>query len=222
MQNEAIRILIVDDHQIMIDGIKSMLSKEPGIIVIAHANNGKQAIELLEKIEVDVILMDVEMPIMNGIDATTLITKKHPNVNIIALTTYDEKSIINIMLKAGAKGYILKNINRNILVDAIHRVADGIPYHGTDVSIALAKDSLNEKAKIPNTDNNIITDSILSKREIEILKLIVNGSSNKEIGDILFISPKTVETHRNNIMKKLDVHNTASLVKKAIKSGLVE
>ncbi len=222
MQNNTIRILIVDDHQIMIDGIKSMLSKEPGIIVIAHANNGKQAIELLEKIEVDVILMDVEMPIMNGIDATTLITKKHPNVNIIALTTYDEKSIINIMLQAGAKGYILKNINRNILVDAIHRVADGMPYHGTDVSIALAKDSLNEKTKISNTENTNITDSILSKREIEILKLIVNGSSNKEIGDILYISPKTVETHRNNIMKKLDVHNTASLVKKAIKSGLVD
>jgi two-component system, NarL family, nitrate/nitrite response regulator NarL len=222
MQNETIRILIVDDHQIMIDGIKSMLSKEPGIIVIAHANNGKQAIELLEKIEVDVILMDVEMPIMNGIDATTQITKKHPQVNIIALTTYDEKSIINIMLKAGAKGYILKNINRNILVDAIHRVADGMPYHGTDVSIALAKDSLNEKTKIPNTENTNITDSILSKREIEILRLIVNGSSNKEIGNILYISPKTVETHRNNIMKKLDVHNTASLVKKAIKSGLVD
>ena len=222
MQNEAIRILIVDDHQIMIDGIKSMLSKEPEIMVIAHANNGKQAIDLLENIEVDVILMDVEMPVMNGIDATTHIAKKYPNINIIALTTYDEKSIINIMLDAGAKGYILKNINRSILVEAIQSVANGMPYYGTDVAIALAKDSLNEKTRISNPETTFIDTSNLSKREIEILKLIVNGSSNKEIGETLFISPKTVETHRNNIMKKLDVHNTASLVKKAIKSGLVD
>ncbi len=220
MSNKNIRVLIVDDHQIMIDGIKSMLSNEPDIIVVAHANNGSQAMDILKNVEVDVVLMDVEMPVMNGIDATRLVSQKYENIRIIALTTYDEKSIINTMLEAGAKGYILKNINRDILVQAIKTVAAGNTYFGTDVSIAMAKYSITEDAMPKKVKSEILSE--LSDRELDILKNIVNGLSNKEIGEKLFISPKTVETHRNNIMKKLDVHNVASLVKLAIKSGLID
>jgi DNA-binding NarL/FixJ family response regulator len=220
MKDKIINVMIVDDHQIMIDGIYSMLANEPDISIIQYANNGKQAIIMLEETTVDVVIMDIEMPIMNGIDATKHITANFPAIKIIALTTYDEKSIINAMLEAGATGYILKNINKEILVQAIKTVADGKNYYGTDITIAMAKNVLGKSTTNTLKEEQII--SSLSPREIDILKNIVNGLSNKEIGEKLFISPKTVDTHRNNIMKKLDVHNTASLVKFAIKIGLVD
>jgi DNA-binding NarL/FixJ family response regulator len=220
MLKKAIKVFIVDDHQIMIDGIKSMLSNVAEIVVVGHANNGQEAIHLLRNLDVDVVIMDVEMPIMNGIDATKYITSSYSEMKVIALTTYDEKSIIQTMFSAGAKGYILKNINRRILVEAICSVAEGGVFQGSDVSIAIAK-----KSMLHNQDDNIYSQSqatSLSSREVEILKHLVNGLSNKEIADLLYISPKTVETHRTNMMKKLKVHNIASLVKYAIKTGLVD
>ncbi|MBN2728308.1 MAG: response regulator transcription factor [Bacteroidales bacterium] len=215
----SVQILIVDDHQIMIDGIRSMLEGNTSITIAGEANNGLQALEFLSNHPVDVVLMDVEMPVMNGIDASVKIKDLYPQTKILALTTYDEKSIINAMLDVGVNGYILKNINRAVLVNAIETVATGKTYLGSDVKIAMVRNKSIE-AKV-NTITEELPKENLSDREMEVLKAIVNGLSNKEIANTLFISPKTVETHRNNIMKKLEVHNTASLVKVAIKSGLI-
>lgn len=215
-----IKVLIVDDHQIMIDGIKSMLEDNERIFVAGEANNGLEALGFLSVTLVDVVLMDVEMPIMNGIDASKQIRLRFPDIKILALTTYDEKSIINTMLDLGVNGYILKNINREVLVNAIETVAAGQTYLGSDVKIAMVKNKSIDVQSFPKEE--ITSTENLSGREMDVLKAVVNGLSNKEIASSLFISPKTVETHRNNIMKKLEVHNTASLVKKAIKSGLIQ
>lgn len=215
----TIKILIVDDHQIMIDGIRSMLEGNTSVTVVGEANNGLQALEFLSNHHVDVVLMDVEMPVMNGIDASAKIRNKYPDIKILVLTTYDEKSIIKTMLDAGVNGYILKNINREILLSAIETVADGKSYLGSDVKIAMVKNTPGNKVSTEIIDTDF---EELSTREMDVLNAIVNGLSNKEIAESLFISPKTVETHRNKIMKKLNVHNTASLVKKAIKIGLIK
>jgi DNA-binding NarL/FixJ family response regulator len=220
MTEKNIRVFIVDDHQIMIDGIKSMLAHEKGLTIVGHANNGKLALSLLENLETDVILMDIEMPVMNGIDATRIITAKYPSVKIIVLSTYDEKSLVKTMFDAGAKGYVLKNINREILVEAIITVAEGGVYQGTDVLISMARKPVDGDREVKYGDS--VVSQVLSQREIDVLKHIVSGLSSKDIAEQLFISPKTVETHRNNIMKKLNVHNIASLVKYAVKAGIVD
>ena len=218
MTTQQIHIMIVDDHQIIVDGIKSLLKEVENITVVAEANNGRDAIAMLEKTPVTIILMDIEMPILNGCDATAMITSRYPDIKIIALTTHDEKSIVRKMLNAGASGYVLKNINKEILVEAITTVAKGNIYFSSEISLALASPSAEEiiaPAKHPSSA------AFLSSREIEILKHLANGLSNNEIAEKLFISPNTVDTHRTHIMSKLKIHNVVSLVKYAIKSGLI-
>lgn len=217
MTEEKIKIMLVDDHQIVIDGISALLNKQKKLEVVAQANNGKEAIALLEKTTVDVILMDVEMPILNGCDATTIITTKYPEIKVICLTTHDEQPIVRKMIKAGAKGYILKNTDRKTLLDAINTVINGGIYFSSEIHIALA--TANSEFTLQEEDR---TSSIsnLTEREKEILIEIANGSSNKEIAIKLNLSVKTVDSHRTNIMKKLDIHNVVSLVKFALKSGL--
>ncbi len=217
MTAKRINIMIVDDHQIIIDGIKALLKDVKTIFVAAQANNGKDAIAIIEKTPVDIILMDIEMPLLNGCDATAIITSRYPEIKIIALTTYDEKSIVKKMLNAGASGYVLKNINKEILMEAIDTVAKGNTYFSSEIPIVLVAPS----AEI-TSQNQASSISLLSSREIEILKHIANGLSNNEIADKLFLSVKTIETHRTNIMQKLDIHNVVGLVKYAIKSGLSE
>ena len=219
MTNKLIHILIVDDHQIIVDGLKMLLDNETNIVVEGTANNGREALTFLENSFVDVVLMDIEMPVLNGFDATAIITKKHPEIKVIALTTYDEKSIINEMLNAGAKGYLLKNITREILVEAINVVVEGKQYLGSDILLALAKKTnLSKKTELAQALNF----SLLTNREVEVLKNIANGLTNKEIAGKLFISYKTVDTHRANIMSKLDIHSVVGLVKYAIKNGLID
>lgn len=211
--------MIVDDHQIIIDGIKSVLGDVNNIFVIAEANNGRDAITILEKKTVDIILMDIAMPILNGCDATAIITARYPLIKVIALTTYDEKSIVKKMLDSGASGYVLKNINKEILIEAIDAVAKGKIYYSSEIPILLATPS----SENPITEKKQATyTSLLSSREIEILQHIANGLSSNEIADKLFLSSKTIETHRTNIMRKLNIRNVVGLVKFAIKSGLVE
>lgn len=215
MTSKQINIMIVDDHQIIIDGIKALLKDEKNIFVAAEANNGKDAIAIMGKIPLDIILMDIEMPLLNGCDATAVITTRYPTAKIIALTTYDEKSIVTKMLNAGASGYILKNINKEILMEAINTVIKGKTYFSSEISITLAASSSDITSQLP-----VSPDALLSPREIEILKHIANGFSNNEIADKLFISSKTIDTHRTNIMQKLNIHNVVGLVKYAIKMGL--
>lgn len=218
MDEEQIKIMLVDDHQIVIDGINSLLDEQKKIKVVAHANNGKEALVLLENNVVDLVLIDVEMPILNGCETTAIITSKYPHIKVICLTTHDEKAIVSSMLKAGAKGYILKNTDRKTLLDAIDSVINGEIFYSSEIQIALATES--SKFKIPVDDQNPTLAS-LTEREIEILIEIANGLSNKEIGIKFNISIRTVDTHRKNIMKKLDIQNVVALVKFALKSGLI-
>ena len=206
-----INVLLTDDHQIIIDGLKSLLNNQEEINVAAHANNGREAIRILGLLSIDVLLMDIDMPVMNGIDALKEIRKSYPNVKVIILSMHNEAGMIKNLIEMGANGYLLKSCSQSELINAIKKVASGQSYFSTDVTLALLKPSANQGQ--PN--------ELLTERETEILKLIAGGFSNKEIGDQLFISHRTVDTHRTNLMKKLDVNNIAGLISYAIRNGIV-
>lgn len=206
-----INVLLTDDHQIIIDGLKSLLKNQDEINVAAEACNGREAIRILELISIDVLLMDIDMPVMNGIDALKEIRKNHPKVKIIILSMHNEAGMIKSLIDLGANGYLLKSCSQTELIDAIKKVALGQSYFSSDVTLALLKPAAKQGQQ----------NEILTEREIEILKLIAAGFSNKEIGDQLFISHRTVDTHRTNLMKKLDVSNIAGLISYAIRNGIV-
>lgn len=211
---ETIRLLLADDHLIIRDGIKLMLKKNPDFEIVAEASNGREVLEYLTNNPdtVDVVLMDINMPEMNGIEASDFITKHIKNVTILALTMHAEETYITSMLKAGAMGYILKESGTGELVSAIKSVARGQKYYSNDVSVTMINALMNdEKPK----------KSMLSEREIEVLGHIAGGSTNKEVGDMLCISGRTVETHRRNILAKLEVRNTAEMIRYAIENELV-
>jgi two-component system response regulator NreC len=208
-----INILLTDDHQIIIDGLKSLLKNSDEITVCAEANNGREALRILGILSVDVVLMDIDMPVLNGIDTLKEIRKQYRDVKVIILSMHDEAGMIKSLIELGANGYLLKSCSKDELVDAITKVADGQSYFSTDVTMALLKPA---NALNPEPKNELLTD-----RETEILKLIAAGFSNKEIGDRLFISHRTVDTHRTNLMKKLDVNNIAGLISYAIRNGIV-
>jgi two-component system, NarL family, nitrate/nitrite response regulator NarL len=208
-----LQLVLADDHSIVRDGIRALLTQEEGIHVKGEARNGNEVLELLSVVKVDLVLMDIDMPEMNGLEATRIIQKTYPSVKVIVLSMHDEKAMIQAMIAAGVDGYLLKNTPKAELVKAIYEVAQGHSYFPVEVkSRLLEKDSeAFRKGKLVD----------LTDREIEILTCIAEGLSNKEIGEKLFISHRTVDTHRTNLMQKLDVHNVAGLVRLAIQCGLV-
>lgn len=213
---QKIRTLLVDDHKIVRDGIKSILDNDKEIQVVAEAENGTDAIKYLENNNggVDVAIMDISMPELNGIDATEIISKLHKNVNILALTMHSDESYILNMIKAGALGYILKDSGGQKLIEAVKTVANGDKYYSNEVSVKMINSILN--ASKPKKET-----SELTSKELEILKHVVEGKTNKEIGKMYNISSRTIETHRRNIMKKLNVSNTAGMVATALKKKLI-
>ena len=219
MGTEKIKLMIVDDHPVISDGLKILLSDVKNIDVAATASNGKEALTVLKTKAVDVILLDIDMPVMNGIDAAPLILSAHPKIKIIALTSYSEKTLIKKMSDAGASGYLLKNVKKEEIVTAIQNVFKGEKYFGGEVAIHLAKNDAAEM--LSNTVQHELT-KLLSEREMEVLQLIANGFSNNAIAEKLFVSPKTVDNHRTTIMRKLNVHNVAGLVRIAIQNKLAE
>jgi len=207
-----LNILLVDDHQIVTDGLTAMLGDVPGICLKGVATDGAMALEMSRVLKVDVVLMDVDMPGMNGIAATQHFKREFPNIRILILTMHDEKGMIQVLLEAGADGYLLKTSSREDVLKGIQNVVSGEQHLSADVqSILLREDEQ------PHNE----TLAQLTTREVEVLRLIAEGYSNKEIGDRLFISHRTVDTHRTNLMQKLDVHNIAGLVRLAIECGLV-
>jgi len=216
---QKIKLMIVDDHQIVIDGIKSSLEEFGDILVIAEALNGKEALDKLARQQADIVLMDVDMPVMNGFETTCEIVKLYPKVKIITLTMFNEKSLINKMLDAGISGYLLKSVGKDELYRAIRQVGDGKKYLSADIALSIAKP---EYKDILSKQNTITPITPLSTREIEILKYIAQGLSNTEISKKLFISSRTVDNHRTNIMKKLDVHNIAGIIRYAIQNNIIE
>lgn len=213
-----IQIAIVDDHQIVRDGIKILIEDEPGFEISFEAENGKKAVELTQKKEPDLIIMDITMPKMNGIEATEQIKKNQPDVKILALTMLSEDQHIRKMIKAGASGYILKSSGKEELIKAINTIIEGNHYFSDGATKAILQELVQpsvSKAKEPDDVN--ITD-----REHEVLKLIVNEFTNQEIADQLFVSVRTVDAHRRNLLQKTGAKNTAGLVKFALKNNLFE
>lgn len=211
---QTIQIVMADDHDLIIEGVKTVLQESPEFCFVGEANNGKQLLLLLEKVQPDVILMDIDMPEMDGIEAGEIIKKKYPDVSIIALTVHNELGIIKKVRENKLDGYLLKNVEKEELIKAIRTVASGIKYFNANVLDSV----LNQIEKNPGREYS----AKLTSREIEILKLITDGYSNTEIGKKLFISHRTVDTHRTNLMKKLNVNNIAGLIKFALQHDLLD
>lgn len=213
-----IKLVIADDHEIFRDGFKLMLSKFPEITLVGEAGNGRELLELIEKEKPDVILTDIKMPVMDGIEATKKIAELYPEKGVIGLSMYDDDELIIEMLEAGAKGYLIKNAGKDQIIEAIKTVYNDEPYYCKTTSHKLtqmiAKSRFNPYKKTEKAE--------FSEREKEIIAGICDEMTNKEIGDKLFISVRTVEGHRLKILEKMNVKNTVGLVVYAIKNGIVK
>ena len=212
------RILIVDDHQLIIDGLRGFIESNQNYQVIGEANTGTEAIRLTSVLNPDLILMDIEMPEMSGIQASQEIKKSHPQIKIIIVSMHNEKQLIKKLIDQGADGYLLKNSSQREVMDAIEKVLNNQIYLSQDVTLSLLDKSQNKSSH----NSDVTTIAQLTEREIEILKLVAQGMTNKEVGDSLNISHRTVDTHRTNLMKKLNVTNVAGLIRFAFKNGLIQ
>ncbi len=200
-----IRLAIAEDHQSLIDGIKLLLEYEDDISIVGTANDGKDLLEIVEKKEPNVVLTDIRMPKMDGIQATKQIKKKYPKINILAFTMFEQVDAIEQMIDAGASGYILKNSSLEEVHKAILTVAKGETYFDADINTNV----LNSKSKNK-------TKGILTKRQIEILELIGQGKTSREIADLLFIGIHTVDTHRKNMVRILGLQGKGELLRYAL------
>lgn len=208
---KPIKIILTDDHQIVIDGLKAVLETAPDIQIIGAALNGKVLLQLLQTLTPDLILLDISMPIMDGLETAAKVKEQYPQVKILILTTHASPHKIKQILKLGVEGYILKDTGRAGLLNAIHTIMQGQTYVDLRVTESLVQSYQPQQKPLGH----------LTKREKEITQLIAQGKSTKEVAQALFISPLTVETHRKNIFSKLGIHKTAELVKYAIREGLI-
>jgi len=206
-----IKIVIVDDHQLVIEGLKSLLKPRQEIKIVASFTKGHELLQFLKNTVVDVILLDINLPDINGVDLCKLITKEYKDIAVVGLSTYSDRSIINEMISNGAKGYLLKNVTESELNEAVRKVYLGSYYYGSEIQKIMANTIFQTLGEIPR----------LTKREKQILKEIISGKTTNIIAKELFISSLTVETHRRNLMKKMNAPNVASLVKIAIDKMLV-
>ena len=211
-----IRIFIADDHKIFRDELVSLLSREDDMIVVAQAASGKEVLEQLHTVSPDLLILDIHMPGMPGEAICKWVKEQSPQMPVLVLSMHDESTYILKMLEAGASGYLLKEAGATELLQAIRTVAKGDTYYSQHVSQTILHQLIRGKQQ---RETNRIP---LTKRELEVLRLIAEEYSNQEIADKLFISVRTVDTHRTNIIDKLDVKNTAGLVRYALKHGLVE
>ena len=209
------RIIIADDHRIVRQGLRSLVEKENDMEVVGMAANGRQALQITRKLKPDVVIMDISMPDLNGIDATYQIVNEVSGVKVIALSMHSEKQLIDGMLRAGAAGYLLKESAFEELIKAIRIVCTGKKYLSPDVTDIVLRDYLN-----PSVDSDQPMRPDLTLREREVLQLIVEGCATKEVANRLNISVKTVESHRSRIMNKLDLHTVAELTKYAVRCGI--
>ncbi|MHB9141409.1 MAG: response regulator [Paludibacter sp.] len=211
----SIRILIADDHQLFREGIVNLLSASPQIEIVAQAENGQEAIEKAKKLKPDIVIMDLSIPVMNGVDATRILHKELPEIRVLALSMHADKHYIKEALEAGVSGYLFKNCTYDQLIEAINTVYQGEKYLSAKITEVLIRDYLSKEEEVHDNSEE------LSERESEILKLMAEGKSTREISDVLFISVKTVGTHKQHILEKLKLRSTADLIKYAIKKGIV-
>lgn len=203
-----IRLLLVDDHKIVREALCSVLEREPDIAVVGQAGDGETALELVAELMPQVVLMDIAMPGISGIEVTRQIVAEFAGVNVLALSTYFDRRIVTQMLEAGAGGFVNKAAGRDELLQGIRAVVAGKPYLCQEIASMLVKPQGGAETQ-------------LGRREIEVLQLLVDGSTSAEIADKLHIATSTVEVHRRNIMRKLDLHSVAELTKYAIRQGLI-
>ncbi len=216
---DKIRILLADDHALVRKGIMAMLESESDLEVIGEANDGKEALELSKKLNPDLLIIDIRMPEMNGIEATSKLHEYSPQTKALILSMHDSDDYVLQSLQVGASGYLLKDTEKPEFLKAIHQVMTGNKYFSGAVSNALASQLL-ESRPISKTHEEH-DDYGLTKRELEILGLIINGKKNQQIAETLGKSVRTIETHRFNIMKKMGVNNAIDMVNKAMKENLV-
>ena len=214
---KKLRILLADDHIVMRTGLRALLERQPNLEVVGESENGREAIELVTSLRPDVVVMDVGMPVLNGIEATKAIVTQHPAVAVVILSMYVDESYIMRALKAGARAYLLKDSAPADLISAIQAVSQNKSFFSPKVSRILAEDYvrvLKQKGAVDSYD-------LLTSREREILQLIAEGKANKEVAAALNISPYTVETHRSHILEKLNLHNPAELILYAVRKGII-
>ena len=212
------KILIADDHKMFRDGLRAILEQEQDIEIVGEAGSARDVFLLLESVNPDVILLDISLGDNNGIEVTKVLREKYPQLRVLVISMHAESSYILKMLEIGASGYILKDAGKNEMINAVRAVAAGDSYFSQQVS-AIMVAYLQRKGMPPAKKKE---DILLTRRMIEVLKLIVSEFSNQEIADKLFISTRTVDTHRRNLLEKLGLKNTAGLVKYAMKHGYMD
>jgi two-component system, NarL family, response regulator NreC len=212
-----LRILLADDHTVVRQGLRKVLEERPDWVVVAEAGNGREAVQKAEEMKPDVAILDVAMPLLNGIEATRQIVKRSPGTRILVLTMHSDEAYVNQILKAGATGYLLKDSADVDLIQAVGAVSQGKSFFSPGVARLMLDDYVRQLADKGITDRY----ESLSEREREIFQLIAEGKANKEIAAILSISPSTVETHRARIMEKLDLHSAAEIVLYAVRRGVI-
>jgi len=213
----AIRILLADDHTVVRDGLRALVEKQPDMAVVAEASDGRDSVRLAEEHAPDVVVMDIAMPNMNGIEATRRILAANPRTAVVILSMHQDESYVLRSLKAGAKGYLLKDSLRGDMVEAIRAAAQGRSFFTRKVSRILQEDYIREMERRGVDD----TYELLTDREREVLQLVAEGRTNKEVAGLLNVSLTTVETHRTHILQKLDLHSVPELILYAVRKGVI-
>lgn len=221
-------ILLVDDHKLFREGVRRILEFEPSFNVVAEGDDGSAALQLVEEYRPDVVLMDINMPNLNGVQATSELVRDFPEVNVIILSIHDDENYVTHALKTGAKGYLLKEMDSNALIEAIKVVSEGGSYLHPRVThnLVLEYRRLAEESSRQGTSDNRIEYRkplhLLTRRECEVLQLLADGKSNRGVAEALYISEKTVKNHVSNILQKMDCNDRTQAVVSAIKNGWVE
>ncbi|MGG0787718.1 response regulator transcription factor [Peribacillus simplex] len=221
-------IIIIDDHQLFREGVKRILDFESSFDVVAEGDDGSEAMDLVETYKPDVVIMDINMPNMNGIEATKMLVNRYPETKVIILSIHDDENYVQHALKTGAQGYLLKEMDADALIDAVRVVAEGGSYLHPKVTHNLVKEYRRLAAEEGADRDSVHTIEIrrplhlLTRRECEVLQLLADGKSNRAIGETLYISEKTVKNHVSNILQKMNVNDRTQAVVLAIKNGWVE
>jgi DNA-binding NarL/FixJ family response regulator len=214
---KKLRILLADDHIVMRSGLRALLDRQPNLEVVGESENGRETVALAASLGPDVVVMDVGMPVLNGIEATQMIVTQCPTIAVVILSMHADESYVMRALKAGARGYLLKDSAAADLIGAIQAISQGKSFFSPKVSRILAEDYV----RVLKQKGAVDTYDLLTSREREILQLLAEGKSNKEVATALNISPYTVETHRSHILQKLNLHNSAELVLYAVRKGII-
>jgi DNA-binding NarL/FixJ family response regulator len=214
---ETIRILLADDHTVVRDGLRVLLERQPGFEIAGEASDGIEAVRIAEETSPDIVLMDIAMPLLNGIEATRRIVAKHPRTGVLILSMHHDESYVLRSLNAGARGYLVKDSAKSDLINGIRAVHEGRSFLSPKVSRLLQDDHL-RRLQAKGIDDSY---ELLTSREREILQLVAEGKTNKEIANVLNISPYTIDTHRTHILQKLNLHSAPELILYAVRKGII-